>query len=246
MIAWTERARTRLEEYLGQVRASARAGADADPEEMVGDIREHIEAELEHDAPPIDRGRLDEVLERLGEPVGWTEPRTEPADKLDLTISAAALALVFAGLAWEPLLLPAGYLAARYRVTRRALSSGEVWLVYPSLLAVDASVSLAVLLLPYGLAIMVGAPGGLLDTWPELARGLPAAGSMAYWTQILGIATILLGAWWGLIGLVVGRWPRLVRLLWDPFAVRWRRQHGYRLSVVGAVIACAFALIVIL
>jgi hypothetical protein len=67
----TPEAAARLDDYLRQVRAALAGSADVNPDEIEGDIREHVGNEL-HDAPrPVSVPALDEVLARLGPPSQW-------------------------------------------------------------------------------------------------------------------------------------------------------------------------------
>lgn len=69
----TERARSRLEAYLEAVRAAVSADAGTDTDEVVWDIRRHIEDELSVEAGSgaATLADLEAVLERLGDPAGW-------------------------------------------------------------------------------------------------------------------------------------------------------------------------------
>jgi hypothetical protein len=71
MLALTEEARKRYEEYLRRVRACMSAAGQASPDEVMADIEEHVSRELEGTAEPVSGETVRQVLARLGEPEQW-------------------------------------------------------------------------------------------------------------------------------------------------------------------------------
>lgn len=71
MIEFTPEAEARLVEYLRQVRAALAGSPDVSPDEIEGDIREHVENELRVAPAPVGVHRLERVLDQLGPPAKW-------------------------------------------------------------------------------------------------------------------------------------------------------------------------------
>ena len=72
MTMFTEEAEVRLHQYLDDVRAAANGLIDVDPDEVVGDVREHVEMAFHNAEVPITLLTLEKVLAQLGPPNGWT------------------------------------------------------------------------------------------------------------------------------------------------------------------------------
>lgn len=70
-IGLTADAEARLADYLRQVRAALARSPDVNPDEVEGDIREHVENEVRDRPRPVGRGTLEGVLTRLGPPTQW-------------------------------------------------------------------------------------------------------------------------------------------------------------------------------
>ena len=70
-IGLSPEAASRLDEYLGQVRAALAGAADVNPDEIDADIREHVENELRPVPRPVPLAALEAVLTKLGPPAQW-------------------------------------------------------------------------------------------------------------------------------------------------------------------------------
>ncbi|HEY1189795.1 MAG TPA: hypothetical protein VGE74_19255 [Gemmata sp.] len=70
-LALSPPAAARLEEYLAQVRAALAGAADVNPDEIEGDIREHVGNELSTAPRPVALAALEAVLTKLGPPAQW-------------------------------------------------------------------------------------------------------------------------------------------------------------------------------
>lgn len=74
MLEWTESAKSELDRYIAQARATASAGG-ADPDEVADDLRGHIERQLEQaGVRTVTREDLGRVLARIGPPAGPALP----------------------------------------------------------------------------------------------------------------------------------------------------------------------------
>ncbi len=73
MMEYAHDARQAVEDYLQRVKAYVHAAGSADPEEVAGNVSEHIERELAESQQPVSLGDVIAVLERLGDPKQWVE-----------------------------------------------------------------------------------------------------------------------------------------------------------------------------
>lgn len=71
MTQFTPEAEHRLAEYLRQVRVAVARSPGVSPDEIEGDIREHIDNEFLDSPGPVSLARLETVLARLGPPTHW-------------------------------------------------------------------------------------------------------------------------------------------------------------------------------
>lgn len=247
-IALTDDARTRLSRYLDRVR-SALAGSGVDTDDVLSDVREHVDAALAGVPEPVDAEQVGGVLNRLGPPDRWVPRedrpmwpgifatlRSGPEDwrLAYVIIFAFAVAFLFPPLFVVPFLLARAWLALSPESEERSAAvKAQRWLVYPALL---------IILLPLA---------GLLLAWPVPVAGAGAqvwiqqsnpsfspAGSEIF-TRLAPYSTLALGLWWSILGLIAALWPRLPRIVFRPFLDRFARRHATILIVVGLVIAIA-------
>jgi hypothetical protein len=238
MTTLTSEARNRLDEYLGEMRASMAASTPAEMAEIEQDIRDHVDAELANRSSPAPKEELDLVLDRLGDPRRWASD-TAPTGHASLSSNVSFeswLAYASAGsmllfLAAPPLLL-ISWLLARWALQRIEDSGQELgarrWLLYPPILLVVAPVMVITLLWAFAPAGELGA--SLFVLTPPSS---PSARTLA--TVVLALAG--LGAYWIVLGAIAAFGDRLVRFLLYPFAKGFRRRHGWSLSGVGAALA---------
>ncbi len=71
MVTLTDQARATYDEYIRKVRAYIAAAGSGNPDEVVADVRDHVDRELAGAAEPVAEGALRAVLARLGEPQQW-------------------------------------------------------------------------------------------------------------------------------------------------------------------------------
>lgn len=258
MSVMTDAARERLEEYLGQVRAALASAAGVNVDEVVADVREHVEAELAGAGEPITLEELESVLDRLGRPEAWV-----PDEELsflrrvlsrlqrgpeDWRLAYLSFGLFAAGLlAFETLggLTLIAFLLARPALSlaeRRSGGLGErAWLVYPSLLFVYLFLAVGLFLWPGVGAPGLYAPGGFArEIGRYVTLDLPDRDAVRYLLLVGGTGAVALGAWWAALGAVFGRRPEWMRALFRPFAdgfdarhARWIRRAGSLLAAVG-------------
>lgn len=260
MTEMTNAARERLEEYLRQVESALTAASGVDVDEVVADVREHVEAELSGVERPARLEDLETVLERLGRPEGWV-PEEElgmfrrtiarlqhgPEDWRLAYLAFVLFVVGFLAFEWLGGLVIVSFLLARPALSlaeRRGGGLGErAWLVYPSLLFVYFVVAVGLFLGPGAGAPAFYAPGGLVrEVGRYVTLSLPVRESVDYLLLVGGTGTLVLGLWWTLLGTVFGRRPSWMRALFRPFAdgfearhAVWLRRIGLLLAVVGAV-----------
>jgi len=71
MVEYTWQARSRLDEYLREIRWSLRGCRSVDAGEVESNVREHVDSALGEAAGPVDVDELDGVLNELGSPLQW-------------------------------------------------------------------------------------------------------------------------------------------------------------------------------
>jgi hypothetical protein len=216
MIEFTSEAKQRREEYLRQVRTCVGASATADPEEVLREVREHIERELQEAAQPVSEADLEAVLSRLGRPEQWVPEedlpwwrrmalrfQTGPEDwrLAYLSLGVLTLGMLLAG-AFGRLAAPFAILGS-FCLSRAALAAagdaralGErKWLVYPSLVLVYVPLAVVLLL------------------WPALRLG---EGFRSFGVPSI---TVFVGTaiWWGFLWILAKRYPRLPEAVFRPF-----------------------------
>lgn len=258
MMRATVAASERIDRYLRDVRDRLRPYPQVDEEEVVRDVREHIEAALSGEPAPVAETAAARVLERLGPPDAWL-----PAE--DLTLGRAALArlrhgpedwrlaYVSAGTLGIGVVLPAlglppvialMFVLAAYVSGRAAIElapggdgRGQRWLAYPAVLGVQTVLLAAVLLWPLALVLPIGATGGWLDALRETGRSLPHGGTAEAWGITARGIGVVQGVWWLAAGWALARHPEWLRRLLFPIGRGVTSRPGRLLAAAGLVIA---------
>jgi hypothetical protein len=254
MTTLTPTAQARLDQYLAQVRSSLR-GMSVDAEEVVRDLREHIDVELEATSTPVSQQDLDTVLDRLGTPDHWVPATEVPWWRRALTrlisgpedwrLAYLSFVLTVAGLLTLPfggiVLLLAAYLLGRAAVAicdeRSEPLAARRWLIYPALLLVVVPLLLSVLCIPGGLAAVVLIEGEILQE--GFGVTLEGADEAIWWG---GLIVGLTGVWWIVAALLGALLGRPLAWLLRPLATFRRRQTlwlgglGLLLAVAGAAV----------
>lgn len=251
MTAFTPDAQLYLDRYLRQVKAALRGNPSVDAQEVERDVRGHIDAEL-HGAEPVTLSALQQVLARLGSPSQWTDFDEQPlwrrvmvrlqSGPEDWRLAYLTFALFLCGPGLGPFLGPLGPMCfiASFPFARATLSLMEEreepigarkWLVYPTLILWYATLALLLLIWP---APAVG--GGLTQLRELHDPRIDAVLAPAWFTVVAG-ATLALGAWWMLLGVLLPRVLRVLRVVFWPFAESVERRHGFVLAGLGVVVA---------
>jgi serine beta-lactamase-like protein LACTB, mitochondrial len=239
-ILLTDRARGRLERYLAEVRDVVARCGEADPDEVVAGIREHVDAELAAAGldEPVTAEALDRVLERLGAPERWHEatsgsaPAARTAPTAFTPLLAFALAVTGALIAAFAMPLPGltliafGALAARAALEGGASfegSSGGLLRLYwtTAVFALVGAVALAPAAVLWGSAQI----GGAIDHWANPgAPPVPGTRSTTYWWRVAGAALAVSAVWWAALAMIALRWPHLANRLLGPAPLRLTRR----------------------
>jgi len=233
-VEYSEVARSRIEEYLRAVSDRLKTSESVDANEVVENLRGHIERELSDVTQPVSETDAKKVLERLGPPeqvigdedMSWWRRmilrlRRGPED---WRLAYLSLGILIVGtLLAGPLGMIASFLLSRaaLSVAKEPDPPAKKWLIYPSLVIVYAMVAFVGLLWPaYALGGLVG----------ELNHG---HGSLLYKDPFFdndGLGTVLavlasggagLSLWWSLLWVGVRSRPRMLRVAFRPFADNW-------------------------
>ena len=266
MISLSENAKNRFDDYLKEVRDSLRDCTTVDADEIEQNIIAHIQNELSGAAEPVALDDLDRVLKKLGSPAQWV-PADEKSDSAKLTQSrvltyisfALTAAFVFmsmphtlAILLWRPILetlifFPANLLLPAFILARIALA--RVWtpkdlgrqrgLVYPPLILAYISISWRILLMPAIIIFLFWLPR-YTSYLTELPAGEEAE---VYNTFVVTTITASVGLWWIALGTILRRWPKLLHVIFRPFANWFNRKWAAVLLCIGLALAiCSLAL----
>jgi hypothetical protein len=258
MIRMTDRAQDRVDEYLDRVRRALSGHPAVDPDEVVADVRSHIEESLRERPAPVGEDELTEVLDQLGSPGRWA-----PAEELEgwqgalarirrgpddwrlayLCLGLTVLAVIAAPFGGLLLLIPAFVLArGTFAIAdeRDQPLGPKRWLVYPALVAVYMPLALVMLLWPVLVSGAVFSPGGFMD-WMQGMWDIPfpSHGSTEHWTSSVAWTAVATGAWWSVAGGIAAIRPTWVRRLFLPFAGAFRRPHAWGPVLIGVLASLA-------
>ena len=248
-VEYSANARRTADDYLQAVRDRLRASESVDAEEVLDELRGHMEKELATLNQPVSETDVNKVLERLGPPeqvvsdedmLWWRKMilrlRRGPEDWRLAYLSVGDL-----------LLAPFGVIAS-FLLSRAAVSlAGEPdppakkWLIYPSLIIVYSLIGFLVLSWP---AFALGGLAGELNHGHgSLLYKQPLFGRDGLGTIIAALACGGLGLsiWWSVLWAVGRRRLSLVRTLLAPFAERWTGRTFGKLILVVWVLTVALA-----
>jgi hypothetical protein len=266
MITLTEDAKKRLDDYLGQVRACLRGCSTIDADEIEQNIIDHIDNELAGAAEPVALDDLDPVLEKLGSPAQWV-PENEKSDSARLTRSRVLTYISFALttafvlmsmphtlaiLLWRPILetlifFPGNLLLPSFILARVALAGvwnpkdlgRQRWLAYPPLILAYISILWRILFLPAIIIFLFWLPH-YRSYLCEIAAGEEAK---VYNTFVVTTITASVGLWWIALGTILRRRPRLLHVIFRPFANWFNHKWAAVLLCIGLALAiCSLAL----
>jgi hypothetical protein len=265
MVSLSENAKKRLDDYILQMRACLRNCTTVDADEIEQNVIDHIENELSGAAEPVALDDLDPVLKKLGSPAQWLPDdgksrSTRLTQSRVLTYISFALTAVFllmsmprtlAVLLWRPLLetlifFPGNLLLPAFILARLALAGvwnpkdlgQQRWLAYPPLILAYISISWRILLLP-GIIIFLFWLPRYISYLNEIAAGEEAK---VYNTFVVTTITASVGLWWIALGTILRRWPKLVHVIFRPFANWFNRKWAAALLCIGLALAiCSLA-----
>jgi len=249
MITLSENAERSLHDYLRRARAYLRGSKSVDADEVEQNITEHIESELEGAAEPVSRDVLDAVLIKLGKPQQWVPIEELPwwwriifrlrSGPEDWRLAYISFALLVSGLLTLPyppagiVLILAGFLASRAAVAEAGDTTelkAQKWLLYPSLIIVYVFVLLTLLTWPLILAPLADE---YEHTLIESSSRFNNEGD--YWPVAISVIVAGLGLWWSILGAVVLKPRKLLRIIFNPFAEKLRSKWAIRLLLIGLV-----------
>jgi hypothetical protein len=258
MVELTESAQKGLNDYLRQVRAYLRWSKSLDRDEVEQNITDHIERELEGSPEPVSCNALEGVLARLGSPRQWVPPealnwwgkvvlklRTDSEDwRLAYISSSFLLVAVILMFLVSPLQVV--FFAASFVTARAALAAAadedlgaQKWLIYPALLIVSAAFAFFLFVGPGLLAGIIG--GELYEV-----RWIRQGSAMGVVALVITSAALVTGLWWMLLGLILCKWPVLLRGPMRPFADGFNRRRALTLSSAGLLLLLLLAAFVAL
>ena len=246
MVELSENARKGLDDYLRQVRTYLRWSKSLDRDEVEQNITEHIERELEGAPEPVSPSALEGVLARLGSPRQWVPPealnwwgklilklRTDSEDWRLAYISFAFLLIGFVRMFLvSPLQVV--FFAASFITARAARAAGDEdlgaqkWLIYPALLIVSAVFAF----------FLFGGPGllaGIIGAELHEVHWIRRNSHMGVAAFVITSTTLITSLWWMLLGLMLCKWPSLVRGPMQPFADGLNRRRALALSGAGVL-----------
>jgi hypothetical protein len=138
------------------------------------------------------------------------------------------------------------FFAASFITARAALAAAvdedlgaQKWLIYPALLIVSATFAFFVFIGPGLLAGIIG--GELYEV-----RWIRQGSAMGVVALVITSAALVTGLWWMLLGLILCRWPALLRSPIRPFADGFNRRRALTLSGAGLLLLLLLAAFVAL
>ncbi len=253
MIQFTPEAQRIRDEYFGQVRAYVGASKTAEPDEVLGNVTEHIEQELQDIAQPVTAEQLQVVLNKLGSPRQWVSTedlswwrqmtmhlRTGPEDWRLAYLSLGTL--VFGTLLAGPLGILGSFCLSRaaLSISDRDEIRAKKWLLYPSLLIVYFLLAIPLAFWP---AFVIAGLFGAL--FPVGFGAEPLFDHDGLGTTLALCSTIGVGLyiWWSLLDMTIRRRPNLPKTVFKPFAECWNQRWLRRAVLIVGLTAAALAVI---
>ena len=129
----------------------------------------------------------------------------------------------------------AGFLASRAALSEAADSKelkAQKWLLYPALIIVYIFMLLVLLTWPLGLLLP------LADAYEHTLIGSSSRfdNETDYWIMAAPVIVAGLGLWWSILGAVVLKPRKLLRVIFNPFAEKLRSKWAIRLLLIGLVL----------
>ena len=252
MVELSENARKGLDDYLRQVRTYLRWSKSLDRDEVEQNVAEHIERELEGTPEPVSCSTLEGVLARLGSPRQWVPPETLNwwgklilklrTDSQDWRLAYISFAFLLVGVVLMFLVSPLQvvFFAASFITSRAALAAADEdlgaqkWLIYPALMIVSTAFALFLLLGP---GLLAGIIGGELHEIRWIRRD-SHMGVVAFVITSVALVTSL---WWMALGLILCKWPGLMRQPVRPFADGFNHRRAVAIFAAGVLLLLLLA-----
>ena len=246
-VEYNANAKRIVDDYLHAVRDRLRASESVDAEEVLDELRGHMEKELAELNQPVSESDVNQVLNRLGPPeqvvgeedMSWWRKmilhlRRGPEDWRLAYLSIGAL--IIGG--------PPG-LVASFMLSRAAVSfedqlnpPAKKWLIYPSLIIVYSLIGFLALLWPAFV---------LFELLVEFGFGKePLLHHDARVIAVLAGGALGLSVWWSPLWGVGRRRPSRVRALLKPFAEQWTGRTFGKLVLGVWVLTITLAAVAIL
>ena len=252
MVELSKSARKGLDDYLRQVRTYLRWSKSLDRDEVEQNIAEHIERELEGSPEPVSSRALDGVLTRLGSPRQWVPPeamhwweklifklRTDSEDWRLAYISFAFLVLAclfFFAVPFQLILLAASFITARAVIAAADEEDlgAQKWLIYPVL---------HIFRLVFCVALLGGPPmlGGTIGAALHEIEGVRQNSNMGVVAFTITSGALVTSLWWMILGLLLWKWPGIIRHPLYPFADRFNRRRALTISGAGLLLLAILA-----
>jgi hypothetical protein len=264
MVAYSQEAQSHLERYLRQVKTALRGHPSIDADEVERDVLGHIDAELSGQPEPIAASRLLQVLDRLGTPNQWVPVDDPPGWRHtfdafssgpgDWRLASLTFGLFVAGPSlfmgamtlWPlpPVLMVLSFLMARVTLALFDERGEQVgvrrWLIYPALMVWYGVFAVALFGGPALLIGVFGSDDPAFRTWLVGWLGEPA------WLRIPSLILLLLGTWWTLLGIALGRITGIVHAVFWPFADWFEARHARRVALTGMFLVAISGTILVL
>jgi hypothetical protein len=263
MVTLSRDAQGLLTRYLLQVRASMRGHASIDVDDVERDVQGHIDAALDGVPEPVDAGSLRQVLERLGPPDKWAASDDLPSWRRvlgrlasgpeDWRLPYLTFICFFAGPTWFLMAaerlwpLPVVLSLASFLLARASLSvlvhddaalAERRWLIYPSLLLFYVPAVIALFGWPVAFVLGATDDSQAIRAWTSGLLPEP------FEVNVAVTAALAVGVWWMVLGFLLHRFGRAVRSVFWPFAERLARRHVIGVTVAGATLVAAAALLI--
>ncbi len=262
MTELTPTAESRLNAYLHELRRVLSGSPSVDPADVERDVRDHIDAALVGQAPPIDDSALNHVLQTLGSPGQWL-PETEAA-RAPAAPAFSLSAMKQRGVRYLRRLAggPESFRLAHWSLIVFAVGWALTLLSHhPGPLCVAVPVSFLLSRAALSLFTVEEQNGG--QKWllyPVLAVAYlllllvlvvaPIVVGVAAWehrihqtrpqsltqAEVVVAVSACSGGTWLMLGVVTALFPAAVRNVFHPFAPWYSRRSGLRLAMVGLAV----------
>jgi uncharacterized membrane protein len=241
MSEWTDEAMERWADFLDAVRVALSGIDDREVDAVIRDLEDHATRTFGGATAPVSDSQMATLIERLGTPseiAALGVPGTPVSHEVGAAVGTAnadrtvGAVLAYGSLALVTLALfvPAttiGALALAYVLARLGIRRGDTgaasadrWLFYPALGIGAVALAAVLALWPFALVLPLAAIGGPVEAWMRERSTMAQFGTTSYWSIAWGSATLVTGAWWLVLRIVLRRKPSVLPFLLHPFISR--------------------------